>query len=111
MAKTEEKQDRWSSAAIIREMRGPLPEDDPDFELVDGKYVPRKPFELSPEQAEAVEGVLRDLRSRPKGTILTMDEIAELVARLPGRPKTWTSADVIREARGPLPEDDPDFPA
>jgi hypothetical protein len=111
MAKVDEKRDsRWSSAAIIRELRGPLPEDDPHFELVDGEYVLRKPFELTPAQREAVEGVIRDLQALPKGTILTMDEIAALVARLPGRPKTWTSADVIREARGPLPEDDPDFP-
>lgn len=65
--------------------------------------------ELTPEQREAVRGVLRDLQALPEGTILTMDEIAALVHRLPGRPKSWTSADVIREARGPLPEDDPDF--
>ena len=69
-----------------------------------------EPFVLTPEQREAVRGVLRDLRALPEGTILTMDEIAALVHRLPDRPRSWTSADVIREARGPLPEDDPDFP-
>jgi hypothetical protein len=112
MAKTrEEVAQRFNSAAIIRELRGPLPEDDPYFELVDGEYVPRKPFELTAEQEEAVDGVLRDLHALPPGTILSMDAVAALVARMPGRPKSWTSADVIRAARGPLPEDDPDFPA
>lgn len=40
---------------------------------------------------------------------LTNAEVFGLLDRLPERPPSFTSADVIRELRGPLPEDDPDF--
>jgi hypothetical protein len=66
--------------------------------------------ELSPAQKEAVQELIRDLKALPKGTVLTMDEVAAFARRMPGRPSNWTSADVIREARGPLPEDDADRP-
>lgn len=76
----------WSSADDIRELRGPLPEDDPNFELVDGRYVPRgKPRELSTDEREACESVLRDLHALPKGTTLTIEEIGAFLRRLPKR--------------------------
>jgi len=111
MAKTVEKKRDRRSADIIRELRGPLPEDDPYMMLENGGYVRREPAEMSPEKKDAVRSVLRDLQALPKGTTLTMEEVAAFVHRLPGRPADWTSADVIREARGPLPEDDSDVPA
>lgn len=110
MAKTVERSEReLSSAEIIRELRGPLPEDDPDMVLENGQYVPRCRAETSPEHREAVEAVLRDLQALPKGTLLTMEEVVAFTRRLPRRPSDWTSADVIRESRGPLPEDDPEY--
>ncbi|HEV7766905.1 MAG TPA: hypothetical protein VGQ76_18035 [Thermoanaerobaculia bacterium] len=51
--------------------------------------------------------VLRELEAR-SGT-LTNADIFDLLAHLPRKPSSWSSADVIRELRGPLPEDDPDF--
>ncbi|MEA2464580.1 MAG: hypothetical protein QOJ98_2327 [Acidobacteriota bacterium] len=106
MAKSVEKKRDSRSADIIRELRGPLPEDDPYMMLENGRYVRREPVEMSPEQTEAVRSVLHDVRALPKGTTLTIEEVAAYVHRLPGRPADWTSADVIREARGPLPDDD-----
>lgn len=84
MAKTEEKVEReLTSAEIIRELRGPLPEDDPYMVLENGQYEPRRKAVLSPEEAEAVESVLRDLRALPKGTILPWPEILAFLDRLP----------------------------
>ncbi len=53
--------------------------------------------------------VLRELRARPKGKKLTPDELVALISKMPGVPDGWTSAEYIRELRGPLPEDDPEF--
>jgi len=40
----------------------------------------------------------------------TNAEILDILARMPPRvPHGWTSAELIRELRGPLPEDDPEF--
>jgi hypothetical protein len=72
--------------------------------IENGRHVRRGRIEMSPENQEAVRSVLRDLQALPKGTTLTLEEVAAFVHRLPGRPANWTSADVIREARGPLPE-------
>jgi hypothetical protein len=58
---------------------------------------------------EAVEQIRRELAALPPGTKLSNEELFALLDRLPRRPSDWTSADVIREHRGPLPEDDPDF--
>jgi hypothetical protein len=95
MAKTVEKEQEreLSSADIIRELRGPLPEDDPHFALVDGKYVLRNPKVLSPAETEAVQGVLRDLKALPKGTILTWPEIGAYLARMPSLSRGRTSVD------------------
>jgi hypothetical protein len=56
---------------------------------------------------ELVDEIRRELAAR-RGT-MTNAEVFGLLRRLPARPSEWTSADVIRELRGPLPEDDPDF--
>lgn len=53
--------------------------------------------------------VLREYRERRKDGRLTPDEMMELISKMPGMPDGWTSADYIRELRGPLPEDDPEF--
>jgi hypothetical protein len=48
-----------------------------------------------------------DARSSP----WTNEELFALLRRVPPlMPPGWSSADDIRELRGPLPEDDPDFP-
>ena len=50
----------------------------------------------------------RELEAR-RGT-LTNEEIFALLRRVPPlMPPGWSSADDIRELRGPLPDDDPDF--
>src|SRR5688572_287270 len=87
MAKTEEKTEReLTSAEIIRELRGPLPEDDPDMVLENGQYEPRRKAVVSPEHREAVQAVLRDLRALPKGT-----------------PNCWTSRSSPATAASPVP--------
>ena len=58
----------------------------------------------------AVREVLRDLEARPAGRPLTWDEMMAFIRRMPKMPEGWTSADAIREARGPLPEDGTIFP-
>lgn len=59
---------------------------------------------------ETAEQVLAELRALPAGS-LSMSELLKYMRRLPPikMPEGWTSADDIREMRGPLPEDDPDF--
>jgi hypothetical protein len=58
---------------------------------------------------EAVREVIRDLEARPAGHQLTWNEVMGFIRRLPKMPRGWTSADDIRELRGPLPEDDPEL--
>jgi hypothetical protein len=61
---------------------------------------------------EAVEQVLHELRALPPGSKLTSEEWLAIVQKLPKlgeMPEGWTSADDIREFRGPLPDDDPDY--
>lgn len=108
MSKTEERVERSKSAAYVRELRGPLPEDDPFFECVDGQQVLRQRPVLTEAQKASVREVIRELDALPADAVLSMNELVRLAGRLPGRPSTWTSARTIREARGPFPEDDPD---
>jgi hypothetical protein len=61
------------------------------------------------ERDDAAE-VLRDLRALPEGHQLTGKELMAFIVRMPKMPEGWTSADYIREFRGPLPEDDSDLP-
>jgi hypothetical protein len=56
---------------------------------------------------EIIAEVRRELQAgRGK---LTNAEIFDLLARIPRNPNVGSSADIIRELRGPLPDDDPDF--
>jgi hypothetical protein len=61
------------------------------------------------ERERKVAEVLRDLKARPPGKKLTPEELMSFISRMPGMPEGWTSADYIREFRGPLPEDDPEY--
>jgi hypothetical protein len=61
--------------------------------------------ETTRDQREA-EQVLRELEARPPGTPLSWEEAMSYVRRLGFEtPEGWTSADIIREYRGPLPDD------
>jgi hypothetical protein len=54
-----------------------------------------------------VEQARRELEARPPGTPLSWDEAMSYVRRLGLKmPEGWSSADIIREYRGPLPGDD-----
>jgi hypothetical protein len=57
------------------------------------------------------EQLLAELRARPEGAPpMSTDEWLSYLERIPPRDDNWSSADLIRELRGPLPADDPDFP-
>jgi hypothetical protein len=68
-----------------------------------------KTLEQTERDQEAVaQEVLRELEAR-RGT-LSNEEVFALLRRLPPKLAPGeTSADDIRELRGPLPDDDPDF--
>ncbi len=69
-----------------------------------------KTLERTARDQEAVEQVHRELQALPSGTTLSWDEVMSYVRRIGIKmPEGWTSADDIRELRGPLPDDDPDF--
>ena len=60
----------------------------------------------TPDQREA-EQARRELEARPPGTPLSWGEAMSYVRRLGLKmPEGWTSADIIREYRGPLSDDD-----
>ncbi|HVE70625.1 MAG TPA: hypothetical protein VNI54_04585 [Thermoanaerobaculia bacterium] len=63
------------------------------------------------EQQRQVAELLRDLEALPPGHQLRGEELMSFIRRLPklDLPENWTSADDIREFRGPLPEDDPEY--
>jgi hypothetical protein len=65
---------------------------------------------MEKDEKESAEQVLAELRALPTGS-LSGEEWLSYLRRLPkpDLPEGWTSADDIRELRGPLPEDDPDF--
>ena len=69
-----------------------------------------KTAEKDEKNQESVEQVLAELRAIPSNS-LSGEEVLSYLRRLPkpNLPEGWTSADDIRELRGPLPEDDPDF--
>jgi hypothetical protein len=66
-----------------------------------------KTEESTATEPGTMKELLRELEAR-KGT-LTNEDVFGLLRRLPRRPSSWSAADDIRELRGPLPEDDPDF--
>ena len=62
------------------------------------------------EKKQALREVMRELEALPPEKKLTGEEWLALAQKLPklgNMPEGWTSADDIREFRGPLPEDDP----
>jgi hypothetical protein len=61
------------------------------------------------ERDDAAAEVLRDLRALPEGHQLTGEELMAFIRRMPKMPAGWTSAEYIREFRGPLPDDDSDL--
>ncbi|HEX8408674.1 MAG TPA: hypothetical protein VF883_07415 [Thermoanaerobaculia bacterium] len=69
-----------------------------------------KTVEKTERELEPVEDVLAEIRAIPSNS-LSGDEWLAYLRRLPkpDLPQGWTSADDIRELRGPLPEDDPDY--
>ncbi|HEX2835446.1 MAG TPA: hypothetical protein VHW00_20710 [Thermoanaerobaculia bacterium] len=64
-----------------------------------------KVVEMTERQAIA-EKVLAELRARSGQSPLTTDEMLAFAAKLPGMPPGWSSADDVRELRGPLPDDE-----
>lgn len=62
------------------------------------------------EREAIYEQLLAELRARPEGKPLTGEELMSFIRRAPKMPDGWTSADDIRDFRGPLPDDDPDCP-
>jgi hypothetical protein len=64
------------------------------------------------ERDQVIAEVLAELKAMPTGKTLSSQEWYDIVKRLPKlgtMPEGWSSAEDIREMRGPLPEDDPDF--
>ena len=62
------------------------------------------------ENDQVIRDVLAELEAMPPEKRLSAEEwraLAKKLPRLGDMPEGWTSADDIREFRGPLPEDDP----
>lgn len=61
---------------------------------------------LDQEESAAAQ-ILRELEALPKGYKLSFEELLSYVRRMPKpKPGGPTSAEIIRELRGPLPGDD-----
>lgn len=60
------------------------------------------------EQEESASApILRELKALPEGYKLSFEELMSYVRRMPKpKPGGPTSAEIIRELRGPLPGDD-----
>ena len=61
------------------------------------------------ERERKAAEVLRELESHPPGYKMTPGELMAIIRKMPGLPEGWSSADDIRDLRGPLPEDDPEL--
>ena len=60
--------------------------------------------------ADAIAEVQRELDKLPPGATLSDEEFMALLRKLPKVDVAGpSSAEIIRELRGPLPEDDPEF--
>jgi hypothetical protein len=68
-----------------------------------------KTVETTEEEREKLRDLQRELEALPPGHMLTADEFVYFVSKMPKMPEGWSSADDIREFRGPLPEDDPEY--
>ena len=64
-----------------------------------------KTMERTERNQDVVKEILHDLESRPPGP-MNWEEMMSYIRRMPKMPAGWTSADIIREYRGPLPDDD-----
>jgi hypothetical protein len=64
-----------------------------------------KTAEKTERDQEVVRDILRDLEARSQEP-MTWDEAMSYIRRMPKMPAGWTSADIIREYRGPLPDYD-----
>lgn len=60
------------------------------------------------EREAIVRQLHAELLARPKDKPLEGEELMSFIERMPGMPEGWSSAEFIREFRGPLPDDDPD---
>ncbi len=65
---------------------------------------------IEEQERESAAQILAELEALPPGS-LTGEQWLSFVRRLPkpDLPEGWSSADDIRELRGPLPEDDPEY--
>lgn len=61
------------------------------------------------ERQRKVQEVIRELDALPPGHKMTREEFVRILSKMPPMPEGWTSAEYIRELRGPLPEDDPEY--
>jgi hypothetical protein len=64
------------------------------------------------EKEQVIAEVLAELQALPPDKKFSAEEWRALTRRIPklgNMPEGWTSADDIREFRGPLPEDDPEY--
>jgi hypothetical protein len=68
-----------------------------------------KTVERTERSQEAARQVLAELRALPPDAMLSREQILTYLERMPARSEDFTSADVIRELRGPLPDDDPEY--
>lgn len=66
-----------------------------------------KVAERTARDPETVEQVRRELQALPPGTTLSWEQVSSYVRRIGiEMPAGWSSADDIRELRGPLPDDE-----
>jgi hypothetical protein len=68
-----------------------------------------KTAERDERSQEGVREVLAELRALSPDAKLNREQILAYLDRMPPRSSDFTSADVIRELRGPLPDDDPQY--
>ena len=61
-------------------------------------------------ESDAIRQVLDELSALPPDYEMSPQEWVSYIRRLPKSADQTSSAEIIRELRGPLPEDDPDFP-
>jgi hypothetical protein len=65
--------------------------------------------EEATEQDAAMQQLLGELQGLPSGAVLTKRQVLAYVDRMPPVPAELDTSSAIRELRGPLPEDDPEY--
>ena len=68
-----------------------------------------KTIEVTERDYSALGEFIAQLEARGPDYKMTPDELVEFSRLMPKMPPGWSSADDIREFRGPLPGDDPLF--